>query len=181
MGRSSDVLEASLVQLLYNQSIQSLHEANFMAVHTLTSIQTICVLVQVAYNLDQSDLISVLLSSAIRIAQSLGLHRLGADHATTQHVPDGLTEVQYLIDREVKKRTWWFLVRQDWLQIPFQNTFVIHANQFNTPMPLNCHENESEMIHNGKIVVQPDTIYTQSSYANEIHKGMPLFLHQTLY
>jgi hypothetical protein len=82
-----------------------------------------------------------------------------------------MTITQYLIEREVKKRTWWFLVRQDWLQIPFQNTFVIHANQFNTPMPLNCYEEESEMVRDGRIVVQPKSVFTQSSYCNEIHQG----------
>lgn len=160
----------SFVQLLYNQSIQSLHEANFMAKHTLFSVQTICVLLQVAYNLDQGDLFSVLLSAAIKISQSLGLNRLGPDREAF-YCPEGTTLAQYLIEREVKKRNWWFLVRQDWLQIPFQNTFVIHANQFNSPVPHNCFEDEERMIQDGNVVVQPSTTYTQNSYSNEIHKG----------
>ncbi|KAJ4296358.1 hypothetical protein N0V90_006403 [Kalmusia sp. IMI 367209] len=143
---------ASLIQKLYNL------------------VQAICVLSQVAHNLDQSDLVQVLLSTATRISQSLGLNRLGPDREPL-HLPEGTTVIRYLIDREVKKRTWWFLVRQDWLQIPFQNTFVIHANQFNTPMPLNCYEDEHDMIQGRKIVVQPLLTYTQTSYSNEIHKG----------
>ncbi|KAH7378229.1 hypothetical protein BKA66DRAFT_146951 [Pyrenochaeta sp. MPI-SDFR-AT-0127] len=168
----------ALVQALYNRSIQSLHEANFMAVHTLRSVQTICVLLQVAYNLDQSDLISVLLSAAIRTSQSLELHRLGPDQELNSR-PTNTSTDQYLIDREVKKRTWWFLVRQDWLQIPFQNTFIIHASQFNTPMPLNCYDDEIRMISDGKIAVQPYTTYTQTSYSNELHKvAIVIWKHQ---
>ena len=147
-----------------------MYEANFMAVHRLANVQTICILLQVAYNIDQADLISVLLSAAIRISQSLGLHRLGPDRDNVLP-PEGTTITECLIDREVKKRTWWFLVRQDWLQIPFQNTFVIHANQFNTPLPLNCHEDISKMVQDGKVVVLPNTTFTPTSYSNELHKG----------
>ncbi|KAF5593138.1 uncharacterized protein FSUBG_9919 [Fusarium subglutinans] len=61
--------------------------------------------ITVAHNFDKSDLICVLVSAAIRIAQCLNLHRLGHDdHGAGVNEP---------IDREVRKRVWWFLVRVD--------------------------------------------------------------------
>lgn len=126
--------------------------------HKLTSVQTICLLVQVAHNFDKSDLICVLVSSAIRIAQCLNLHRLGLDDPGA-----GVNEV---IDREVRKRVWWFLVRYDWLQIPFQNTCQIHYSQFNTPMPANCHDDEERMINDDRVNVRPAEICTITTWTN---------------
>lgn len=59
---------------------------------------------QVGHNLGQSDFVFVLLSSTTRIAQSLDLNRLGPDTGPSKDP----------IGREIKKRLWWFLVKQDW-------------------------------------------------------------------
>jgi hypothetical protein len=125
---------------------------------------------QVGHNLGESDYISVLLSIAIRISHSLNIHRVGPDRENTD--PNGNSDglATRLIEREVKKRVWWFIIRQDWLQIPFQNTYMIHASQFNTPMPLNCFDDE-RMIQDGKVVVQPDSTFTLNSYSNFLHEG----------
>lgn len=124
-----------------------------MAIHSISSIQAICILLQVAHNLNQSDFIMVLMSATIRIAQSLNLHRLGSEKADHRDVrEDPARTVQDLIDLEVKKRVWWFIVRQDWLQVPFQNTYLIHATQFNTPVPLNCYEDPAKWGEGGYII-----------------------------
>ncbi|KAF5989476.1 putative transcriptional regulatory protein PB24D3.01 [Fusarium bulbicola] len=112
----------------------------------------------VAHNFDKSDLICVLVSTAIRTAQCLNLHRLGQD--------DPSIGVNGAIDREVRKRIWWFLVRYDWLQIPFQNTCQIHYSQFNTPMPANCHDDEQRMIQGGRVNAQPAEICTITTWTN---------------
>ncbi|KAF5254892.1 hypothetical protein FANTH_388 [Fusarium anthophilum] len=112
----------------------------------------------VAHNFDKSDLICVLVSTAIRTAQCLNLHRLGQD--------DPSIGVNETIDREVRKRIWWFLVRYDWLQIPFQNTCQIHYSQFNTPMPANCHDDEQRMIQDGRVNAQPAEICTITTWTN---------------
>ncbi|KAG9498132.1 hypothetical protein J7337_011027 [Fusarium musae] len=143
---------------LFDKSREMLYKAEFMDKHKLTSVQTICLLVQVAYNFDKSDLICVLVSAAIRIAQCLNLHRLGHD--------DPGAGVSEAIDREVRKRVWWFLVRYDWLQIPFQNTCQIHYSQFNTPMPANCHDDEQRMMKDGRIDAQPAEISTITTWTN---------------
>ncbi|PYH78575.1 hypothetical protein BO82DRAFT_385709 [Aspergillus uvarum CBS 121591] len=71
---------------------------------------------------------------------------------------------QWLIDREVSKRVWWFLVRQDWLQIPFNNTYTIHPTQFNTPMPANCEEDVSLMYSTAGVIEHDQEHFTQGSY-----------------
>ncbi|KAF4465666.1 hypothetical protein FALBO_7492 [Fusarium albosuccineum] len=162
---------AESARVLYDKSVSCLFKANFMAKHTVYSLQTICILMQVAHNIDQSDFTCVLISAAIRISQCLNIHRLGPDQpASFYHGQPEERVVRILIEREVKKRIWWFLVRQDWLQIPFQSTYLIHATQFNTPFPLNCHEDPALMIRDSEMVSQPDDTYTQSSYTHTLSK-----------
>lgn len=156
--------------MCYNKSIDSLYNADFMSRHSILSVQSICLLIYVGYNLGQSDKISVLLSCGIRIAQSLCIHRLGPDRTSP-----AATSKQ-LIDREVQKRCWWFLVRQDWLQIPFINTYSIHPTQFNTPMPKNCFEDYDRLIVDGLLVEQPKNTYTQTSYTSVLNDGMWIVL-----
>ncbi|KAF5592376.1 hypothetical protein FPCIR_5697 [Fusarium pseudocircinatum] len=151
-------VDSNAARILFDKSREMLYKAEFMDKHKLNSVQAICLLVQVAHNLDKSDLICILVSAAIRIAQCLNLHRLGID--------DPGAGVNGAIDREVRKRVWWFLVRYDWLQIPFQNTCQIHYSQFNTPMPANCHDDEQRMIKDGIVNVQPAEICTITTWTN---------------
>jgi hypothetical protein len=116
---------------------------------------------------------SVLLANAVRIAQCLCLHRLGPDpRETTDTVEEcPLTMQQRLIDREISKRVWWFLVRQDWLQIPFNNTYNIHPTQFNTPMPKNCEEEIPLMFSSHAIIDHDQEHYTQGSHTMVLNHG----------
>ncbi|KAK7591559.1 hypothetical protein V3481_006203 [Fusarium oxysporum f. sp. vasinfectum] len=155
-------VDSKASRTLFDKSREMLHKAEFMDKHKLTSVQTICLLVQVAHNFDKSDLTCVLVSAAIRIAQCLNLHRLGHDdHNVVCH-----GDINSVIDREVRKRVWWFLVRYDWLQIPFQNTCQIHYSQFNTQMPANCHDDEERMIKDGRVDVHPAEISTITTWTN---------------
>jgi hypothetical protein len=149
---------------LFDKSIETLYQSGFMDNHKLTSVQTICLLVQVAHNFDKSDLICVLVSTAIRIAQCLGLHRLGSDPEP------GIGNAQGIVGREVKKRIWWFLVRYDWLQIPFQNTCQIHLSQFNTPMPANCHDDVDKMVVEGRVNTQSPDNHTITTWTGCLHQ-----------
>ncbi|KAL4971698.1 hypothetical protein BDW66DRAFT_164909 [Aspergillus desertorum] len=155
-----------LAELCYRKSMDSLNEADYMNNHSLFSLQAICLLIYVGHNIGQSDRISVLLAGAVRIAQCLCLHRLGPDtgKGTVAAGESQQTMQRRLIDREVSKRVWWFLVRQDWLQIPFNNTYTIHPSQFNTPMPLNCDEEIPLMFSAEKIIDHHQEHYTQGSY-----------------
>lgn len=140
--------------------------------HSIYSVQAVCLLIYIGHNSGQSDRISVLLASASRIAQCLGIHRLSSRTPfNILNCDDATTRVKLLIDHEVSKRAWWFLVRQDWLQIPFNNTYNIHPSQFDTEMPKNCDENISEMDMPTDIVDQNKDHYTQGSYTSVLNKG----------
>ncbi|KAF4342085.1 hypothetical protein FBEOM_4016 [Fusarium beomiforme] len=139
-------VDANASRDLFDKSIELLYRAEFMDKHRLTSVQTICLLVQVAHNLDKSDLICVLVSTGIRIAQCLNLHRLGPDDPS----PVGRQGDHEVIDRE----------------IPFQNTCQIHYSQFNTPIPLNCHSDQERMINYGRVNAQPAEVSTIMIWTN---------------
>ncbi|CAH0002540.1 unnamed protein product [Clonostachys byssicola] len=176
----SIVTHVNTVQELYDKSIDYLYRSNFISKHSLSSVQAICVLLQVAHHYDQSDTICVLVAAAIRIAQCLNINRLGPDPNMNAPSTAGTSSVvSSLIEREVKKRIWWFLVRQDWLQIPFQNTCLIHLTQFNTPMPVNCFENADEMISDGSVVAQPENVFTQTSFTHVLNQvAVIIWKHQ---
>lgn len=140
-----------------------------MSDHKLTSVQAICLLLQVAHNLDKSDLICILISMAIRMSQCLNLHRLGADKEP--RVVAGRTSDQHIIDRETEKRVWWFLVRYDWFQIPFQNTSQVHPAQFNTPMPGDTFEEPDRMVKAGALALQGPTVVTPSRWVNCLNQS----------
>jgi hypothetical protein len=63
---------------------------------------------------------SVNLASAVRIAQSLGLHRLGKTKrgANTER-NDPAEQVQ----KEIGRRVWQQLTTQDWFSVPFSETY----------------------------------------------------------
>jgi type II secretory pathway component PulF len=64
---------------------------------------------------------SVLLASAVRVAQSLGLHRLGKSKRTAQDA-ENETKVE-IVQRELGRRLWQQLVTQDWFSVPFSETY----------------------------------------------------------
>lgn len=145
--------------------------------HSIFGVQAICLLIYVGHNVGQSDRISVLLAAGSRIAQCLGIHRLSPDKPSSKSdsKSQGLLE-EKIIEREVSKRVWWFLVRQDWLQIPFNNTYSIHPTQFTTPMPNNCDEEIPLMISQGSIRTWDQEHYTQGSYTAVLNQGKNVYL-----
>ncbi|KAJ5119003.1 C6 transcription factor [Penicillium atrosanguineum] len=165
-----------LAMVCYQKSIESLNQADFMKNHSLFSVQAICLLIYIGHNTGDSDRISVLLASGSRIAQCLAIHRLGPDHKSSiSQCTDQILRTRRLIDREISKRVWWFLVRQDWLQIPFNNTYNIHPSQFNTPMPRNCDEEAFKMVVDGEVIQHDQDQYTQGSYTSVLNNGISIY------
>ncbi|KAK9425599.1 putative Zn(2)-C6 fungal-type domain-containing protein [Seiridium unicorne] len=166
---SVDLLpQKSTVEFLYTRTIEALHTADFMGVHSLHATQAVCLVIQVGHNLGQSDFVFVLLSSTTRIAQSLDINRLGPESGPSQDP----------IAREVKKRVWWFLIKQDWMQIPYGNMFTINALHFNTPPPLNCLEDPREMCGKYGVRALDSSVLTQSSWAG-IHNHIAILIYKT--
>ncbi|KAJ5547679.1 hypothetical protein N7513_004913 [Penicillium frequentans] len=109
-------------------TIACLHEADYMACHSIYSVEAIATLTMSAHMLGHSNGFSVLLASAVRIAQGLGLHQLDE---STDASPSGL------IDREIGRRVWCQLCIQDWFSIPFTESYLIHKLGFSTTRPQN--------------------------------------------
>lgn len=110
-------------------SMACLHQADYMACHSIFSVQSIATLTISAHMLGKSNSFSVLLASAVRIAQGLGLHQLDGDSRMNSVDP---------ISKEIGRRIWCQLCIQDWFSIPFTESYLIHPICFNTERPQNC-------------------------------------------
>lgn len=106
-----------------------LNQSDFMAHLSIHSVEAITTLTMSAHMLGYSNGLSVLLASAVRVAQGLGLHQLG----------DGQDDhTDHLIERETGRRVWCQLCTQDWFSIPFTESYLIHRRGFTTEKPRNC-------------------------------------------
>lgn len=90
---------------------QALHEAKWLANHSLYSVQVLAVSVSLYNHLGQTDLYFTQLAAAVKIAQTLNLNHLGADSYPSAASATQL-DPRALIVREVCKRAWWQLVIQ---------------------------------------------------------------------
>ena len=119
-----------------------------------------------AHILGKSSSQSILLASAGRVAQSLGLHRLGTE---SDHV-----SVDQRRQREAGRRVFNQLCTQDWFQIPFSESYSLNPRFSTTKKPLNCNDDD--------MVPQAQSFPTQASYCNyryEIAALMPQLLDAT--
>ncbi|KAJ5092973.1 hypothetical protein N7456_008834 [Penicillium angulare] len=110
-------------------TITCLHQADYMARHSIFSVQAIAALTISVHMLGHSNGFSVLLASAVRIAQGLGLHQLE---------DKGQLSPSNTVTREIGRRVWCQLCIQDWFSIPFTESYLVHRLSFSTPKPLNC-------------------------------------------
>lgn len=98
--RSADNVPKDDAQVLprkwFADCVAALDRSNYMANHTIQAVQTIAVLGYSAYDIAPANQLSVLHSCATRIAQCLGLHRLGPD-------PHGDMQPQVRMEREIGK------------------------------------------------------------------------------
>ena len=109
--------------------VTSLNAANFTANHSLHAIQAITSLTNTAHMLGHSNTQSIMLASAVRIAQSLGLHRLNEDARGTD------------IELETGRRAWQELCTQDWFSTAFSESYAINPLHSLSVPPKNYDEN----------------------------------------
>lgn len=79
----------------------------------------------VAYVLGHSDLQTVLIASAIRIAQCMGMDKQ-EDILSNTRAYDSLTW-EKRVEREVVRRVWWQLIIQDYFEIAFSNAYSMNS------------------------------------------------------
>lgn len=117
-------------------SITCLYQADYMANHSIYSVEAIASLTISAHMLGHSNGFSVLLASAVRIAQGLGLHQLEDDENSQSIDP---------VKREIGRRVWCQLCIQDWFSIPFTESYLIHRSCFTTERPSNCDDDMNDL------------------------------------
>ena len=150
----------------YEACVLCLNVGHYTERHTIHSVEAIATLTIAAHILGKSNSQSVLLSAAGRIAQSLGLHRLGANNA------GGSLEQRRCI--EAGRRVFNQLCTQDWFQIPFSESYSLNPKFVTSEKPINCNDENLER--------QPQSTPTQTSYCNyryEIASLMPKLLDES--
>lgn len=162
----SEAERAVLSMRWYEAAVTCLNMACYIEIHEIYSVQAIATLTISAHTLGKSNSQSVLLASAGRIAQSLGLHRLKSETAS---IP-----IDQLRKREAGRRVFNQLCTQDWFQIPFSESYSLNPSFIHAAKPLNCNDDD--------MVPQPQITPTQASYINyrfEIARLMPQLLDAT--
>lgn len=125
-------------------SIACLNRADYAANHSILSVQTIATLTISSHMLGFSNMQSIYLASAVRVAQSLGLHKL------TPETPGTFPE------KEAGRRVWTQLCIQDWFNIPFSETYLVNPLYARSEPPWNCDDEASRPL--------PETTPTITSF-----------------
>ncbi|KAH7155930.1 hypothetical protein EDB81DRAFT_840163 [Dactylonectria macrodidyma] len=141
----SDAERDTLSKRWFQAAITCLNRADFASNHSILSIQAIATLTLSAHMLGFSNLQSTYLAASVRIAQSLGFHRL------TETAPGGEVE------KEAGRRVWLQICCQDWFSLPFSDTYLINPAYSKSALPLNCHDED--------LVALPDSIPTVAGYS----------------
>ncbi|KAK2025434.1 hypothetical protein LX32DRAFT_703441 [Colletotrichum zoysiae] len=97
-----------------------------------------------AHPLGHSNSQSIHLAAAVRIAQSLGLHRLKYDVSESN------------VEKETGRRVWCQLCSQDWFGIPFSESYLISPLYSTSEPPQNCHDHD--------LLPLPEDVPTITSY-----------------
>ncbi|KAL6352301.1 hypothetical protein LRP88_14414 [Fusarium phalaenopsidis] len=106
-----------------------LNRAHYTSNISIFSCQAVATNTVSAHILGFSNSQSIHLAAAVRIAQSLSLHRLG-DEASRINT----------MDREIGRRVWCQLCYQGWFSIPFSESYLINPVYSTSGPPANCHD-----------------------------------------
>jgi hypothetical protein len=138
----------------YQAAVDCMNAARYQENHNLFSVQAICIMTMCAHSLGFSNSQSILLASAIRIAQSLGLHRVKGEYKR----PTNDLEMEAYIQLDTGRRVWLQLRTQDWFSVPFSETYSINPLHPTSELPLHVDEKTFEL--------RPSSYPTIVSYGN---------------
>ncbi|KAJ7096594.1 hypothetical protein B0H15DRAFT_825680 [Mycena belliarum] len=141
---------AGLPRVWYRAAELALHACSWASKPQVRAVQAILLKIsyerpgsQSADDSDEGTSFFVWLSAATRIAQLLGLHRLGSDPKTMPLDDPGLPAPPCVLKRELAKRIWFFCLVHDWMFITSSpGMSQIHVNSYDTDPPLNLDETE---------------------------------------
>ena len=123
----------------YSAMLSILYSNNFIEKHSIYALQAIVVSNLVVYVLGHSDLQTVLIATAIRIAQCMGFDKHAKDPRDT---PSEGSSWMKMVHQELVRRVWWQLIIQDYFEIAFANRCIVPPHSFTTPMPSNCDDHD---------------------------------------
>ena len=155
---------AKLTTQWYKAAVTCLNLANYMLRHHIHSVEAIATLTLSAHILGFSNEQFLLLGSAVKIAQSLGLQRIGPDSDDVKYRPGCSNLVlspahrERLIKRETGRRLWAQLCLQDWFSIPYSEMYSINCLHYSTIKPINCDDDTMEPL--------PESVPTNASFLN---------------
>ncbi|WVQ69581.1 uncharacterized protein L199_007801 [Kwoniella botswanensis] len=166
ISRHFTVEEAhSLPDTWFNAARSALWAADFVGSHTMEALQCIILLGVFMNNRDRADAAWALLGAAIKMAQGLGLSRLGAEQQAVDGKPLPMWTGRWesLIQREVGRRIWWNLVFLDWQLAPSYNfSCSIQPDQIKTALPANIED--EDIIDDQPFKPQPISVRTGMSF-----------------
>ncbi|ETI24670.1 hypothetical protein G647_04039 [Cladophialophora carrionii CBS 160.54] len=141
---------AKLTRQWYKATVTCLNLADYMWRHHVYSVQAITTLTMSAHILGFSNTQSTLLGAAVKIAQGLGLQRLGPEDDTNTAsgtlTPSAPAQRDRVIRRETGRRIWQQLCIQDWFSIPFSEMYSIQKLHFTTLKPIHCDDDTMELL-----------------------------------
>ncbi|KAJ7204411.1 fungal-specific transcription factor domain-containing protein [Mycena pura] len=150
---------SDLARRMYSAAQACLYYDEFIGSHSLEHLQCIILMGLYQQNLDESDTHWALMGAAIKIAQNLGISRLGSEgDGQSQQYPAAWRSV---VQREVARRVWWLLVWDDWSHAAAHNLcYSIHPSQNHTGFPANI--NDDDLSDERPFAPQPAHTYTAS-------------------
>ncbi|TIB93999.1 hypothetical protein E3Q19_00647 [Wallemia mellicola] len=157
--------------IYYQISRSALSQSDFLINHSLEAIQTIIVgrvfavslqlmifkiLGLYLHNKNQTETHLILMSTAIKMAQLMGLSRIPDESAGSETQGN-------VVEREMSRRLWHSLVFQDSFNASASSySYAIHVDQMTTSVPANV--DDDELIANTAIPFVPDSVWTDMSY-----------------
>jgi len=158
---------ARLSQQWYESTLTCLHLAGYTRNHSIYAVHAITTLSMSAHPLGFSEELTVLLGTALKIAQSLQLDRL--DSKNGSEIVDetsSITHRKSILKLEIGGRLWSQLCVQDWFSLPSGGS-LIRPNEFTTIKP--CNRDHVTMAH---IDDTYPTYISYGNYLNDIAKVM---------
>jgi len=154
---------AKLTRQWYKATVSCLTLADYMWRHHIYSVEAITTLTMSAHILGFSNTQSTLLGCAYKIAQGLGLQRLGPEEeGAGSSVAMTPAQRDKVLRREIGRRLWAQLCCQDWFSIPFSEMYSVQKLHFSTIKPLNIDDDTLQPV--------PDDIPTNTSFGNFLYE-----------
>ncbi|KAF9027330.1 hypothetical protein BDZ89DRAFT_1160859 [Hymenopellis radicata] len=151
---------SELSKRMYSAAQACINYDDFLGAHSLEHLQCIILMGVYQQNLDEADTHWALLGSAIKIAQNLGMSRLGSESADRTFSASWGSVVK----RETARRVWWSLIFNDWSHAAAHNgTYAVHPSQNHTGFPANV--NDAELVDGHAVCEHPLEVYTEMSFS----------------